>query len=192
MGLSILAVALVPRALFARMLDDLRARYPGARLTALIGSEELRDDSSGTAPDEYLLWRSFGTRALIGELRRRRPDLLVVAYGRDYYTKATYWKALALALASGARGKLFCPDAELGKQSAPRGNLSALLGSSGAVASAVGRGIAKLLAPPLISLYVGAAGLLLIPVLVAIALADLVASLAGVGARPGRSRIRPR
>lgn len=192
MGMQIGVLALIPPRVFSRLMGELRLRYPEARITALVGTDELRNPVSAGAADDYLVWRSFGTRALISELRRRRFDLLVVAHGRDYYARATYWKALALALASGARGKLFCPDGQLGARAVPRGSLAAVLRSVWAVVSAAARGLARTFAAPVITLCVAAAGLVLVPIFLGIAVADLVAALAGDRGRPGRSRARPR
>jgi hypothetical protein len=176
MGLRIVVVALVPPALFHNLVAGLRARYPGTYLIALIGTKELQDHASHARADEYLHWPSLGTRALIAELRRRRADLLVVAHGRGYYSTLTYWKAVSLALLSGARAKAFCPDGELTQRLVPRGNLAALAGSLAAVACATGRGIWRTLARRLTTVYISAAGLLLAPILVGIAISDLAAA----------------
>ena len=108
---SILVIGLVPAPDFARFLGDLRARYPDATVTALVGNPELRGGSPRA--DEYLLWGDLPPRALAAELRRRRFSLFVVAFNREYYFTATYWKILLLTIASRARGVLFCEQARL-------------------------------------------------------------------------------
>lgn len=185
MGPRILVVVLVPPDILKRLLQELRGRYPGARVTALAGTGEPRrepDADSGT--DDYLHWGSLGARALVSEIRERRYDLLVVAHGRDYYRKLTYWKAVALAVASRARGKLFCEDGKLGSQRVAIDQLATFSAGVGALTGAVFR---KWQHAVLVSSYVAAMGLLLLPVLIGIAVTDLADWLSGARGRASRS-----
>ena len=189
MGPRILVVVLVPPDILKRLLQELRGRYPGARVTALAGTGEPRrepDADSGT--DEYLHWGSLGARALVSEIRERRYDLLVVAHGRDYYRKLTYWKAVALAVASRARGKLFCEDGKLAPgERVAIDQLATFSAGVGALTGAVLREWKHAVLPMLISAYIAAMGLLLLPVLVGIAVTDLTDWLSGARGRASRS-----
>jgi hypothetical protein len=118
---SILVIGLVPRSDFTRFLGELRARYPEAAVTALVGNPELRIENAGV--DEYLLWGDFPSRALAAELRRRRFSLFIVAFNREYYHTLTYWKVLLLAAFSRARNVLFCEQARLPTRIAPLSHL---------------------------------------------------------------------
>src|SRR5512140_893470 len=110
---SILVIALVPPEDCSRFLEELGQRYPGAAVTALVGSPDLEVMNGAADPPEYLRWSAFGGRALLAEVRRRRFDLLALPYTADYCHRLTYWKALALAAGSRARGLLFCEQARL-------------------------------------------------------------------------------
>jgi hypothetical protein len=185
----LLAIALVPPADFLRFLRELRARYGDAEVTALIGSPELGGESGPAAADEYVLWGSLPGRALIADLRRRRFDLLLVAYNRDYCHRVTYWKALAIAIASGARGMLFCEQARLPQ----RAVLPAVLGRpwprAAALMSAVfARGIPRVAAFLLAESLIALLGSLLVVVLAGIAAADAAEAVARGFGRSGRSR----
>ena len=124
MPAHLLVIGLVPPSDFSRFLGDLRARYPEASLTALIGNPKLRAESAGA--DDYLLWSDFPPRALAAELRRRRFSLFVIAFNREYDFSATFWKVLLLILASRARGVLFCEQAQLPEKITPLSHLTGM------------------------------------------------------------------
>ncbi|MDH4180201.1 MAG: hypothetical protein OEV33_06790 [Armatimonadota bacterium] len=106
MGSRLLALRLVPPDVFERFLRDLRAQYPQAHITAVAGGE-------APGADDVIDWRALRGLALVRKLREARPDLVVVAHGRDHYATSAYWKAALLALASGARGRSFCEEGDL-------------------------------------------------------------------------------
>jgi len=175
MGPRVLALCLVPPDVFARLIEELRARHPESQIAALVGTT-----ASGGAPsladvDEVLDWRSLGRRALLAEVRKRRFDLLVVAHGRDQYATCGYWKALGLALVSQARAKVFSEDGRWGE----RGATSAVIG-----------GVANAALQVIQEICVAGLGLLvLLWVLVGVAVTDLTEALAGSGAA-GAAKVR--
>jgi len=187
----LLAIALVPPADFARFMRDLRARYPEVEVTALIGSSELLADTGPGAADEYLSWGSFGARSLLAEVRRGRFDLLAMPYNRDYCHRLTYWRALALAIASGARGVLFCEQACLPRQATSLEALARPWPRAGAFLSAIAiRGMPRVVAYLLAELLIALLGSMLAIVLAGIAAADLSETIAGGTGRRGRSCTR--
>jgi hypothetical protein len=192
MRTEILALALVTPEAFGQMLRRLRARYPEARVVALGGRPGQPEGGGSQAADEYLTWHSLGARPLIREVRRRRFDLVVVAHGRDYYASRVYWKAVALALMSGARGKLFCEDGRLGDETAPLARLTTGWAGGEAVARAVLRGLVKAAARGAAEVYVAAMGVLVAAVLIGMAVTDLteaaVDAFRGTGRRVGQAR----
>jgi len=112
MAPRIAVIGLTPAPEFARFLRALRECYPEAAVTAVVGTPELQAAAEAVA-DDSLLWSSTSARALLGELRRRRFALLALPYNREYRYTLTFWKALALTVASRARGLLFCEEARL-------------------------------------------------------------------------------
>lgn len=118
----LLVIGLVPAPDFSRFLGELRARYPEASLTALIGHPSLRDGGA----EDYLLWSDYSPRVLADELRRRRFSLFVIAFNREYYFTLTFWKVLLLILASRARGVLFCEQARLPEKVTPLAHLTGM------------------------------------------------------------------
>lgn len=163
MGSHIIALRLVPPDVFERLLCDLRAQYPQAHITAVAGGEE-------SGADEMIDWRSLRGIALVRKLRELRPDLVVVAHGRDHYATRAYWKAALLALASGARARSFCEEGDLRR--------------SHGLTTGAGSALWQLAQ----EFCVAAIGLLVfIPLLLMAALTDLTEALAG---RAGRTRGR--
>jgi len=187
-GPRIGVIGLVPARRFARFLEGLRARYPQAALTAIIGSPELR---VGDAAQEYLLWGELGARGLVREVRRRRLDLLVLAYNRDYAGTLTYWKALALVLVSRAGGLLFCEDARLPDPASlqalgrPRALAHALLGTAWTMVAQPLAYLAREAAIIALSLPLGL-------VLLAIVAVDLADASVGALTRRRRNLVRQR
>ncbi len=176
MASRLLAISLVPTDVFARLLAQLRADHPHARVTALVGHTVGRAAHPLENADEVLDWRSRRAASLVGDLRRRGFDLAVVAHGGDQYATRAYWKAVALSLTSRARERVFRED-ETGVE---RGALRAVVG-----------GAALGLVQTVEELYAGAAGLvLLLPLVVAVAATDLSEAL--VWGRCGRTGERPR
>ncbi len=177
-------IGLVPASEFAAFLRGLRARYPEAAVTAVIGSPDLHVDG---AADEYLTWSSFGARALVGEIRRRRFDLLAVPYNREYLYTFTFWKALVLALLSRTRGLLFCEQAQL-----PETLSLQALGRPRALAGALLSAAWNMVVQPLIFLAREAAIIavssLLVLVLLGIIVVDGWEAVTGAIARRGRNR----
>ncbi len=189
MRVRLLVIALVPPADFSRFLRDLKARYTDAEVTALIGSSELRVESGSAPVGEYMLWGSLPGRALIAEARSRRFDLLVIPYNRDYCHRATYWKALAVAIASGARGMLFCEQARLPRRVVSPGALGRPWPRAAALLSAVFvRGVPRVAAYLLAESLIALLGSLLVMVLAGIVAADVAEAAARGFRRPGRSR----
>jgi hypothetical protein len=183
-GARILAVALAAPRAFEAMLAELRRRYPGATLVALTGQADRAGRRGDGAADEYLTWRSLGLRELSADLARRRFDLVIVAHGRDYYATRVYWKGLALALLSRAPGKLFCEDATLPATLVPLARLTTPGAGVAALVRAAAVGAAKTAVRAGVEVYVGGAGLLLLPLLAGIALVDGTEALARVLRRP--------
>ncbi len=173
----ILAISLVPPETFARILRAVRDQYPEGELVALLGSEGRYDSA-----DEVMLWRSSGARRLIKELRRRRPDLVVVAHGGDQCLTRAYWKAVLLALLAGARQQLLWRDTcrvGMSLHARRQGATPAVRACSkaGFVLRAAGQAVAQLAAEA----YVAATGLLLAPILAAVAITDITEYLARAG-----------
>ncbi len=100
----ILVLRLAPPETFAALLGELRRRYPACSITSLAASDEV------AGADDHIDWRGLGGRAVTGRLRRERFDLMVVAHGRDHYGTAAYWRAVGLAVASGARRVAFSEE----------------------------------------------------------------------------------
>ncbi len=167
MGSHLLVLRLVPPDVFERLLRDLRARYPQARVTAVAEGE-------APAADDVIDWRSLRGLGLIRKLRELRPDLVVVAHGRDHYATRAYWKAALLALACGARARSFCEEGDLRR-------------SHGLLAGA-GRALWQLAQ----EFCVATIGLLVFgPLLLVAALTDLTEALAGgAGRSRGRKKTR--
>jgi hypothetical protein len=185
----VLVIALVPPADLSRFVRGLRARYGGAGITALIGSYELRAESGPAAVDEYVLWGSFSGRALVADMRRRRFDLLVIVYNRDYCHRITYWKALAVAIVSRARGMLFCEQARLPQRAVSLEALGRPWPRAAAFLSAVFvRGVPRVVAYLLAELLIALLGSLMVVVLAGIVAADVTEAVAGSFRRPGRSQ----
>ncbi|HUU53492.1 MAG TPA: hypothetical protein VMY87_01115 [Armatimonadota bacterium] len=167
MGSRLLALRLVPSDVFERLLGDLRARHPQVHVTAVAGGE------AGGA-DDVIDWRDIRGLALVRKLRETRPDIVVVAHGRDHYATRAYWKAVLLALASGARARSFCEDGDLRR---PHG----LLAGAGRALWQVAQ-----------EFCAAAIGLLVFgPLLLMAALTDLTEALAGgAGRSRGRGKTR--
>ena len=192
MGASLLVIALVPPETFAPFLEELRQRYPEAGLTALVGTPEL-EVGEGAARPEYLRWGAGGSRALLRELRRRHFDLLVLAYTKDYCHRLTFWKALALVAASGAKGLLFCEEARLPAVAAPVSRLARPLPRAGALLSAVVcRGLWRVLGWLLTELLILVLGAGLLLVLLAITVVDGADALLGLVTRRQRKALTGR
>jgi len=164
----ILVISTVPEARLAALARELRLRYSGAQITALVGVTPMTAASREAA--ECLAWGSYRLRGLIGELRSRRFDLVVVAHGREQYLSRGYWGAAALAaIGVGCSRTRFCEDGRLARSAIP--------------AVAVSRAAAQLAE----ECYVLAMGVLLfLPVLMGVALSDLSEAL--VGRRPAGRR----
>jgi hypothetical protein len=107
MARRLLVIRLLPAADFDRFLDALRARHADAEIVALSGAGD------SPSADETIDWRAHPRADLLADLRRRGFDLAVVAHGRDHYASRAYWKAFALASASGAKARLLCEDGDL-------------------------------------------------------------------------------
>jgi hypothetical protein len=157
----ILIISTVPEARLAALARELRLRYSGAQITALVGVTPVTAANRDAA--EYLVWGHYRLRALIGELRGRRFDLAVVAHGRDQCLSRRYWGAVAVAVLVGPFGMYsLCEDAQLTRSTVPAG--------------ALGRAAAQLAAEG----YVALTGLLwLLPVLVGAAVVDLTEATVG-------------
>ena len=109
----------------------------------MVGTPELQAAAEAVA-DDSLLWSSTSARALLGELRRRRFALLALPYNREYRYTLTFWKALALTVASRARGLLFCEEARLPEPAVPL----EVLGRPRARATSLLAAVASLLMEP--------------------------------------------
>lgn len=178
----ILVISLVPPEVLARMLAELRERHPEAKLTALVGVSWPDSRSAPAAADEVLRWGAGTGRSLLAEVRRRRFDAVVVGHGSDQYATRAYWKATALALASGCRCKRFLEDGAEGE----RGPAGAILG-----------GAARAAVQLVDEAYAACMGvLLLLPLLIGAAVADFSETVSGGGRRGwerhGRRGARPR
>jgi len=185
----LLVIALVPPADFSRFLRDLKARHANAEITALIGSSELRAESDAVAVGHYVHWGSLSGRALIGEVRSRRFDLLVMPYNRDYCHRVTYWKALAVAIVSGARGMLFCEQSRMPQRVVSLAALGRPWPRAAALLSAVFvRGFPRVVAYLLAESVIALLGSLLVIVLAGIVTADVTEAIAGSSRRHRRSQ----
>jgi hypothetical protein len=184
---TILVIGLVPLPDFTRFLGELRARYPEAAVTALVGNPELRITDAGV--DEYLLWADLPPRALAAELRRRRFSLLAVAFNREYYYTFTYWKVLLLAAVSRAGNVLFCEQARLPKRIAPLSHLGgAPLKVTVAWFILMCVQLVRLVTIGLTHLIILLHGVLLIPVLLGIVGVDAGVAVARLFRRPRRNQ----
>ena len=184
---SILVIGLVPRSDFTRFLGELRARYPEASVTALVGNPELRIENAGV--EEYLLWGDLPPRALAAELRRRRFSLFIVAFNREYYFTLTYWKVLLLTAVSRARGVLFCEQARLPKRVAPLSHLGgAPLQVTIAWINLIFVQLVRLITIGLTHLIIFLHGALLILVLLGIAAVDVGVAVTRLFHRPRRNQ----
>jgi len=97
----LLVIRLVPPGAFRRLLDLVRERWPGARVTALIASPEGETEVAEVA--EVICSQKLSALALLRRLRGLRPEVVMLAGGADYGLRPTYWKAVVLAWLSGAR-----------------------------------------------------------------------------------------
>ena len=171
---SILVISIVPEARLAALLYDLRSRYQGAQVTALVGTSPTAAARRGSA--EYVVWGSRRVGRLIGEFRRRNFNLVLVAHGRDQCLSRRYWGAVAVAALVGSFSMRLCEDGKLARSTIPAG--------------ALGRAVAQLAAEG----YVAVTGLLwLLPVLVGAAVVDLTEAMvegwsAGVAPPKGKDR----
>lgn len=164
----ILVISVVPEGPLAALVADLKARYPSASITALVGAEPTGAASRASA--EFLLWGSLPARRLIGELRGRRFDRAVVAHGGDQCLSRSYWKAVAVALLCGGRRAVLCEDGKL-TRSAP-------------AAGAGGRAAVQLAGEA----YVACVGLMLLGVvLLGVVLVEVTEGLAGGRRQSGRT-----
>jgi len=164
----ILVISVVPEGPLAALVADLQARYQGASVTALVGAEPT--GAARRASAEFLVWGSLPSRRLIGELRGRRFDRVVVAHGGDQCLSRRYWKAVAVALLCGGHRMVLCEDGKLAR-SAP-------------AAGAVGRAAVQLAGEA----YVACLGLLLLGVvLLGVVLVEVTEGLVGGRRRPGRT-----
>ena len=180
MGPRVLLISLVPPAVLARMLQSLRASLPEGHMTALLGAPDAAPSRASARPDELLDWRRLGGRALVAELRRRHLDLVVVAHGGDHCLTCSYWKALALALCSGARAKLLCEEGRLSSQVTRLAHHPSTWAGLLAPTSLLGRSAAGAALLAAQEAYVAATGLLLLaPVLLGIVITDLTEALSG-------------
>ena len=66
----ILVISIVPEGPLETLVADLKARYPSASITALVGAEP--KGAARRASAEFLVWGSRPARKLIGELRGRK------------------------------------------------------------------------------------------------------------------------
>jgi MoaA/NifB/PqqE/SkfB family radical SAM enzyme len=100
---SVLVIRLVPTQVLVRLLARLRRRWPHSRLYALIASPEGDRDIAEAA--EVICSQGLPPAALIRHLRQLRPHMAIIAGGADYVLSPTYWKALLVALLSGAKAR---------------------------------------------------------------------------------------
>lgn len=164
----ILVISIVPEGPLAALVADLQARYQGASVTALVGAEPRGAARRGSA--EFLLWGSRPARRLIGELRGRRFDRVVVAHGADQCLSGSYWKAVAVGLLCGGSSLVLCADGELTRKTPAAG--------------AVGRAVVQLAT----EVYVAGLGLLLLGVvLLGVVVVEVTEGLAGGRRQPGRT-----
>ncbi len=194
MGPRVLMVSLAPRAVLAQTLGSLRAALPKAHIAALVGPPEATPSRALPQPDELLDWRRLGGRALVAELRKRHLDLVLVVHGADHYLTRPYWKAVVLALCSGARAKLLCQEGKLSSQVA---RLAERTGAWAGLHTSVSLLIQSTARAALLAAqeaYVAAMGLLLLaPVLLGIIVTDLTEALSrgrSAGAERGRGKAR--
>lgn len=174
MGPRVLVLSLVPPAVLEQTLRHLREWLPEARVTALVGADEFAPQCAVSRSDEILHWRYPGGRALLAEVRRRRFDLMIVAHGRDQYLSGTYWKAVALALGSDARAKLFCEEGKLSGRDLQMHDLMGTWAGIRTAAAVLMRGAARAAVQTAEEAYVAGMGVLLLaPVLVGIMLTDM-------------------
>ncbi len=161
MARSVLALRLVPTEVFGRLLAELRQTYPDTRIVAVATSEET------AGADEVIDWRHARPRSLAAELRRRRFDLAVVAHGRDQYATRAYWKAVLLAAIARARETVLCEDGLLRRR------------------HGIALGAIRAALQTLQEFYAGAtAGVVLLPLILLVAVADLTEALAVRAAGP--------
>lgn len=151
---GVLIISVVPAETLAKLVRAARERYPGAPISALYSGDE------GVGADERLSWRALGARRVISELRRQRFAVVLLAHGRDQYLQPAFWKAMAVALLSGARRKAACPDGELGAEG---GGLRLLAGGKWGALTRVAA-----------ECYVAMVGLTLLLVLLGIVVTDAV------------------
>ena len=99
MGAQVLLISIVPTEALETAIWALKTRYPGVRVTALVGAVPPRN------ADEVIAWPGLGVRRLRTELRRRQFTVAAVVHGGDQYLRRGFWKAVLVALLSGAQGK---------------------------------------------------------------------------------------
>lgn len=188
---ALLVIGLLPPKDFARFLRDLRARYPEAPVTALIGNPELHSADPGA--EQYLLWSDLPPRALAAEIRRRRFALLIVAFNPEYYYSLTYWKVLLLAAASRAKGVLFCKHGRL-PDTVP--SLSQIRGAPLRITAmwsfVIFLHVVRLIAILLLQLLFLVLGMLLLLPLLGVALVDVGVWIARLFRPPRRNQAGPR
>ena len=99
----VLVIRLMPTRTFVRLLERLRRRFAGARVTAVLASREGRTEVAA-ACDRVLSPSEGGLLRLLHRLRTGRFDAVILAGGADYGLAPTYLKAAVLArLCPGAR-----------------------------------------------------------------------------------------
>ena len=185
---NIIVIGLVPPPDFARFLRELRARYPEAKLTAVIGNKELQAVATQGA-EECLLWSSMPARALLNELRQRQALLIAVPYNPEYAITRTYWKALMLASLARAKSLLFCERARLPENDTSLHRLSRPLIQVTTILSAIGRAIGRRIARFVSDIVIILVSSPLLLVLLGIILIDLANVLTG-GSRGAKRNLR--
>ncbi len=101
---AVALLRLAPPEVFLRLVEQVRARWPGAELTAVIASPEGETELSPLAG--VICSQELSPAALVRSLRALRPEVFILGGGADYVFKPTYWKAAAAALLSGAPVRL--------------------------------------------------------------------------------------
>ncbi len=92
----ILLIRLMPTATFVRLLERLRRRFPGVRLTALLASDEGRTEIAAVA-DNMISTTERGRLAAALRARKIGADTVILAGGADYIRTITYLLAVKLA-----------------------------------------------------------------------------------------------
>jgi MoaA/NifB/PqqE/SkfB family radical SAM enzyme len=100
---GVLVVRLMPAKTFVRLLQRLRRQIPHAHLTALLGSNEGRDETAG-ACDRLISSTGASLLPALRQLRNEAFDAVILAGGADYGMRPTYLKAaVAARLCAGAQ-----------------------------------------------------------------------------------------